>query len=157
MTTIEQQMEAVKNAASWIKQPTDEERAILMDAHFTLKGLLKEKKPKKVDECYKPFVKSWCEAYPELGFDALSGKKIKSIIGKTKKYLVAGGKEATTELATTMFNYVLQYLKRTNHWCHGKDISTLDAKYLSIIFEIKNGKPIAPKKQSARDFVNSFR
>jgi hypothetical protein len=157
VTTIEQQMDAVKSAASWTKQPTEQERSILMDAYFTLKGLIKEKK-KKVDECYKPFVEAWCAAYPELGFDAISGRKIKAIITKTKKYLTASEKEPTLELALGMFKYVLAYNARTNHWCHGKDISTFEAKYLSIVYEIKNGKTNATsKKQSPRDFVNSFR
>ncbi len=119
----------------------------------------KENKKKKVtsDEFYPLYVKAWIEAYPELGFDGVSGRKIKSLITRTNTYLTNSGKEVTPQSSVNAFLYVLAYIKRDNHFCHGKPISTLDSQYLSIIFELKNGKPTGQKKQSARDYINSFK
>lgn len=109
------------------------------------------------DEFYPLFVKAWCDRYPELGFNAVSGVKIKSLVNHTKNYLSNGDKPQTPERALAMFEYVLEYIKRVNHFCHGKPITTLDSQYLSIIFELKNGKSTQPsKKQSAREWANSL-
>lgn len=109
------------------------------------------------DEFYPLFVQEWTEAYPDLGFDGISGKKIKSLITKTKRYLQNSGKEVTPDACLFMFQYIIAYVKRVNHFCHGKPITTFDSQYLSIIFELKNGKSTGQKKQSARDYINSFK
>lgn len=113
---------------------------------------------KEVPPEYPDFVRIWTEAYPDLGFSALDGKKIKSLIGQTKAYLLAGGKEDTKEAVVAMFAYVVNYLKKDGGWYNGKDLSIIDSKYRTIIFEIKNGKSKStPKKQSPRDYINSFK
>lgn len=117
----------------------------------------KKKETAPADEFYPLFVKAWCDRYPELGFNAISGVKIKSIVNHTKTYLKNGDKPQTPEQGLAMFEYVLEYVKRVNHFCHGKPITTFDSQYLSIIFELKNGKSTgAPKKQSAREWANSL-
>lgn len=121
-----------------------------------VKGKAKAKKEKTVDPAFPEFVRIWVEAYPDLGFSPVDGKKIKSLIDKTKKYLVAGGKECTTEAALAMFQYVVNYLKRGDTWFAGKDLAVIDSKYLSLIFEIKNGKQRTSKAPSARDIINSL-
>lgn len=102
---------------------------------------------------YKDFVKIWTEAYPELGFNALSGRKIKSLISTAKAILRENNKEDTVEAAAYQFQYVLAYMKRTGHWLHGKSITVVDSKYREIYFEIKNGKPRTAKKESASDYI----
>jgi hypothetical protein len=111
-----------------------------------------------VDLAYPEFVRIWTEAYPELGFDALSGRKIKSLISQTKAILRENNKPDDPEAAKNLFAYILAYMKRSGHWLHGKSITVVDSKYREIYFEIKNGKkqPTA-KKQSARDYINSFK
>lgn len=114
---------------------------------------MRAKKP--VDECYPEFVRLWVEAYPDLGFDAVSGKKIKSLIQKTKWRLKLGEKEPTLQATVAAFQYVMAYVKRVNHFCHGKPITTFESQYLSIIHEIKHGRQ--PRKNpSAFDIINSL-
>lgn len=108
-------------------------------------------------EEYHDFVRIWTEAYPDLGFSGLDGKKIKSLIGQTKAYLLAGGREPTKEATIAMFAYVVAYLKREGGWYNGKDLSIIDSKYRTIIFEIKNGKQTStPRKRSVREIINSL-
>ncbi len=132
---------------------------LLFDSIPETEVLKESKKNKKgePDEFYPAFVQEWVLAYPELGFDGISGKKIKSLITKTNAYLTNSGKEVTVHNSVNAFLYVLAYIKRVSHFCHGKPITTFESQYLSIIFEIKNGKSTGPKKQSARDYINSFK
>lgn len=113
-------------------------------------------KGKKGVEFYSEFVELWCDQYPILGFDKVSGAKIKELIKKTVNYLKVGGKPIDSEHVVGMFAYVLNYLKTTNHWCHGKDINTFETKYLSIVNEIKNGKSGTAKKTNTRDIIDSL-
>lgn len=99
------------------------------------------KKPKEVDPCYQEFVRLWFEQYPDLGFNAVAGKKIKELIKSTRQRIKLGGKEDTTEAVIAAFKYVLNYVKRINHWVHGKPITVFEQHYLSIVREIREGKP----------------
>lgn len=118
-----------------------------------------KKKEKVADPCYTSFVREWTEAYPQQMFDAVSGRKINEIIKKTKWRMKLTGKDTeSVEKVTAAFAYVLAYVKRSNHFCHLKPISTFETQYLSIIAEIESGKgTTTTKKQSPRDFINSFR
>lgn len=116
----------------------------------------REKKEKRVDEFYQPFVSAWCEAYPDLGFNAISGKKIKDIIRDTKWWMTAAGKEVTPESATNMFKYILDYVKRTPHFAHGKPITTFAGQYLSIIKEIKEGKPAGQQRPASGSIFSKY-
>lgn len=120
-----------------------------------LRELPPQKKTKAVDECYQEFVKMWCEAYPDLaiGFNGVAGAKIKSLILKSRTW-IGKSKEVTNENVNGMFAYVLAYVKRENHWLHGKDLTTWDSKYLEVIYEIKNGK--RNTNQSARSVINAL-
>lgn len=102
----------------------------------------KKREPKAADECYADFVKMWCEAYPDLGFDGVSGVKINSMIKRTRERMTAVGKIADKESVNAAFAFVLAYVKRENHWVHGQDIKVFDQKYLSVVREIKEGKPV---------------
>jgi len=122
------------------------------------KEVFKEKKIKKggaTDEFYPAFAQKWIEAYPELGFDGISGKKIKSLISKTNAYLTNSGKEVTVQNSVNAFLYVLAYVKRVSHFCHGKPITTFESQYLSIIFELKNGKTTS-KPGNTRDILRNI-
>jgi len=105
-----------------------------------LLGKESRKKSKGADECYPEFVRLWTEAYPILQFDAVSGKKIKSLIRKTKAHVIGKGKEPEKDMVCNMFAYVIAYAKREHHFCDGQPITTWDSHYLSIINEISNGK-----------------
>lgn len=107
-----------------------------------------------VDECYPEFVRVWTTAYPDLGFNAVSGRKIKELIKLTKWRLNVGGKEATIQATVAAFEYVIAYVKRVGHFANGKPITTFTQQYLSIVLEIKNGKQPTTKKQSARDYID---
>lgn len=121
------------------------------------KNLGRKKKEKVVDECYQDFVKAWTEAYPILGFDAISGTKIKSLIQKTRSHVRGSGREDSREMVLNSFLYVLAYVQRVNHFCHGKPITTWDNQYLSIIMEISNGKSAGQKRQSPSEYINSLK
>lgn len=117
-----------------------------------------KKKEKPADPCYRLFVKAWTEAYPVLGFSAVAGAKIKAMIKSTRDIhrlrhpdTVPGDGEISG-----MFEYVLAYVKRTNHWIHGKDITTFEGKYRSVIEEIRNGKRTGQNKPSTREIIDSL-
>jgi hypothetical protein len=114
----------------------------------------KKKEAKPADECYADFVKMWCEAYPDLGFDGVAGKKVKALIKRTRERLTDAGKVADRESVNAAFAYVLAYVKRTDHFVHGKPITTFDQQYNSVVREIKEGKP-AKKQQMPSSAVFS--
>ncbi len=107
-------------------------------------------------EIYKGFVAAWTEQYKDLGFDAVAGRKIKSMIENTRKDIVGREKVPTVESMLGMFKYVLDYVKRTGHFVHGKPITTFDQQYLSVIFEIRNGKTQPQKKQRVSQFSKYY-
>lgn len=149
-TTIVQQMQAVQNAARRMNPLVDEEHQALLDAHHTLSKL--QRKATNTDPCYKSFVEAWCEQYPTLGFNKVAGQKIKALI-ETSRQIVrernAHPEISEDEKAIGIFHYILDYVKRTNHWCHGKSITTFESKYREIYTEIVHGKQHAvSKKQS---------
>ena len=108
----------------------------------------------KPDEVYVGFVKIWCEAYPTLGFNATSGKVIKELIKETQWRMEKGGKEITIEKTIAAFQYVVNYVKRINHFVNYKPITTFRQQYLSIITEIERGKQ--PVKQTTRDIIRNL-
>ncbi len=58
---------------------------------------------------------------------------------------------------TAAFAYVIAYVKRVNHFCHLKPITTFESQYLSIIAEIGSGKGITKNyKPTAREIIESF-
>jgi hypothetical protein len=151
---------------------TDSNESVIQDAS-EYSGVNTEKKEKKValkkkekvrDVCYPDFVKAWTEAFPTLGFDAVSGSKIKSMIAHSRAIVKertdagVGNSELSEEQKTLgIFQYILDYVKRTNHWCQGKSITTFESKYREIYTEIIHGKPTPNKKQSARDYIDSLK
>lgn len=108
------------------------------------------------DECYPRFVKLWLEHYPEFapGFSGIDGRKIKSLIAKTRKVMELRQSEINTNTVCANFEYVLKYLKRSNNWYHGKSLAKFESAYLEIIREITNGK--SGKKESTWDAVNAL-
>lgn len=118
---------------------------------------LGKKEKKAVDESYKDFVQVWTQEFPILGFNDVSGEKIKSIINDTRQYAHSKGKMGTREELVGMFQYVIAYVKRERHWACGKDISTFASKYRSIIYEINHGRPQqTTKRVDAFDYVNNL-
>jgi hypothetical protein len=99
----------------------------------------KKKGTKEVDPNYKPFVKAWCERYPILGFNATSGKKIKELIEDTRAVLIKRELVPTDEKMIESFRYVLDYVRDSNHFIHGKVITTFQQQYRSVMNEITNG------------------
>lgn len=110
-----------------------------------------------VDSCYAQFVHIWTEAYPELGFDGLSGKKIKSLITQSRAIVEQRGSDPSDDQkATGIFMYLINYVKRSGHWLNGKTISTFDSKYREIYWEKEHGKQKPAGKQSAKDYVSQL-
>jgi hypothetical protein len=119
------------------------------------KKVVRKKKEKEVDPFFPEFVRVWTEAYPEMGFDGMAGKKIKSLVAKTKAYLVAGGKDPST--AVQMWAYIIAYMKRGDTWFHGKDLGVIESKFNSLVFEIKNGKQKqSPRTRTTTDALNDL-
>lgn len=111
-----------------------------------------------VDECYQEYVKIWTEAYPALGFNAVGGKVIKSMIASGRKWIKDNGKDDTRERVLKLFEFVIAHVKKENHFCHNKPLTTWNGQYLSIIAEIKNGKQRKPtKSDETREFLDSLR
>lgn len=121
-----------------------------------------DKKPrarekKAVESCYADFVALWCEAYPLLGFNAISGKKIKEIIKDTRGVLAAKKQVPTDEVLLRSFKYVLDYVKRSNHFVHGKPITTFAGQYRSIMNEITtNGGKEKNRTSAQAGNLNEF-
>lgn len=113
---------------------------------------------KPVDECYPEFVRVWMEYNPHLRFNAMSGKMIKELISDTKWRMEIGGKETSIDKTVAAFVYVLEYMKRVNHFYHRKPINQFRQNYLAIVDEIKQGKngTRGGNKPSARDIINSL-
>jgi hypothetical protein len=125
----------------------------------------KPKTEKPVDECFTKFVELWISAYPTLGFNPTSGRKIKEMIVTSREIVrerAAAGVKASIELTETqrtigIFQYILDYVKRTNHWCHRKNITTFESKYREIYTEIVYGKQKPTNsKPNVRDIINAL-
>lgn len=113
------------------------------------------------DRVYAEFVRLWCHQYPELGFDAMSGKKIKEMILKSRGIVrereeagVANLDIPVDDRVIGVFQYILNYAARSNNWAHGKSISTFESKYREIYNEIINGTP--KQKTGQRRSVHDF-
>ena len=116
-----------------------------------------ERTEKKQCPFYKKFVDAWMVAYPTLGFNGVSGKKIKELITHTENHLISNRKEVSEEKMLGMFQYVLAYVARVNHFVHRKPITTFEGQYLSIIEEIIHGKSTnQTRKPSTRDIINAI-
>lgn len=122
----------------------------------------KNKQKKEVDPCYQEFVRLWTEQYPLLGFNALAGSKIKSLIKSTREILsmrtegILRPSVIKEEDVNGLFGYILAFVKRENHWIHGKDIAVFESKYRSIITEIKSGKRTSQGQPSYREIINNL-
>lgn len=117
-------------------------------------------KASEVDECYQDYVDMWVKQYPDLGFNAVSGRMIKTLILEGRKWIKANGKEDTKERVNGLFAYVIAYVVRNGHFCHGKPLTTWRSQYLSIITEIRNGRAQQRKLTKAdetREFLESIR
>ena len=128
------------------------------DYHAQFKGV--RGKASNVDECYQDYVDMWVKKYPDLGFNQVSGRMIKTIILEGRKWIKANGKEDTKERVNGLFAYVLAYVERVGHFCHNKPLTVWRNQYMSIIAEIKNGKQQQRKLSKAdetREFLNSIR
>lgn len=120
----------------------------------------REKKVSGVDECYLQYVDIWVREYPALGFNATSGRMLKSIIAQGRKWIKDGGKEDTRERVISLLEYVIVYVKKVDHFCHQKPLTTWNGQYLSIIAEISNGKRKSgtpTKSEQTRDFINDLK
>jgi DNA-binding MarR family transcriptional regulator len=118
-----------------IEEPIEVETSGELFSAISKKG----KGTKEVDPNYKPFVKAWCERYPILGFNATSGKKIKELIEDTRAVLIKRELVPTDEKMIESFRYVLDYVRDSNHFIHGKVITTFQQQYRSVMNEITNG------------------
>ncbi len=87
---------------------------------------------------YTQFVEIWHKVYAALGFTAVDGAKIKSLIAKTKQYIHSQGGEVTSEHSINFWMVFVNNLQKT--WYHGKDLGVIESKYYAIIYEMKNGK-----------------
>lgn len=118
------------------------------------------KKAVGVDECYQAYIDLWLKEYPSLGFNGVSGRMIKLIIAQGRKWIRAGGKEDTRERVLGLFGYVIAYVKKENHFCNNKPLTTWNGQYLSIIAEISSGKQGGKqlnKSDETREFLAGLR
>ena len=118
---------------------SDEE--ILIYEHFVLLGMEAVKPTKKKESYpeYEEFCRIWDEKYHEIGFQMpKDGTKIKSLIRQTRDYINKAGGLVSTENVVNFWCVFVGNLQNT--WGHGKDLSTIDSKYMSLIFEMKHGK-----------------
>ena len=102
---------------------------------------LSYKKPKKEKETfpeYKDFVRIWDETYHHLLQMPRDGAKIKALIVLTRQYISNNGHEPTKENCILLWEAFVKSLHKT--WAHGKNLSTVESHYFSLLYEIKNGK-----------------
>ena len=129
---------------------------VLYEAYQLGKNYRKKVK-KESEPCFKAFVEIWCKAYPLIGFQdgPTSGRCINEIIGKIRKVMEARGKEPTCEALENSFQYVIDYVKRVNHFVDEKPLTTWNSQYLSIVTEIFSGKQYA-KTMTAKNSSQVF-
>lgn len=113
-----------------------------------------EKKKKVADECYQDFVEIWCEAYPIIGFKdgKVSGQCINEMIAKTRTVMKSRDKADTRDAVNNSFRYVIEYVKRENHFIHNKPLTVWNSWYLPVIQEIHAGKKIKINPASSQRF-----
>lgn len=99
-----------------------------------------QKKLEKPPE-YEAFVSIWCEEYPtiKLGANpAIGGKMIKELVAQTKVQLAERQMASTYENTIEFWQIFVKALKNT--WANGADLTTINSKYPSLIYQIENGK-----------------
>jgi hypothetical protein len=97
----------------------------------------KDKWSGELGQLYKAFIDVFDKRYHEIGFfGKRDGAAVKSIIVQTIGYCQKQGKEPTHENVLEFWRIFVSNLEKT--WGHGKDLATINGKYMSLIFEMKN-------------------
>jgi len=97
---------------------------------------------------YTAFIEKFNAKYPHMLTFPRDGAKVKSLIKQCRQQLKARGKDPTTEHVVAFWEIFVGNLEKT--WGHGKDLSTIDSKFNSLVFEIEHGK-----KQTDNDRYNA--
>jgi hypothetical protein len=128
----------------------------------THERVVAEMKPKvklaKADQYpeYNEFIDIWDSTYHGLLDMPMDGKKIKSLIAKTKQYIYSAGGEVSSEHAINFWKVFVSNL--TKHpFYNGKGLSIIDSKYFELIYEMKNGKKKSTSRATdARSFIDGM-
>lgn len=87
---------------------------------------------------YKECVEFWLKDFhPDWQFQAIHGRKMKSLVGKIRKSITKSGKDPTPESISDAFQMIC---RRLPDWFKDKDLQVIDQKYNEIISQIKNAK-----------------
>jgi len=97
---------------------------------------------------YTRFIDAFNAKYPHMLTFPRDGAKVKSLIKQCRQQLTARGKDPTPEHVVAFWEIFVGNLGKT--WGHGKDLSTIDSKFNSLVFEIEHGK-----KQTDNDRYNA--
>lgn len=100
---------------------------------------------------YKDFIAIWDAKYHAIGLKMpRDGAKVKAIITETRAQLEKRDVVPTFDNTVEFWKIFIENLHRT--WGHGKDLSVIESKYPSLIFELENGnKARFTSKANARD------
>lgn len=102
---------------------------------------------------YEMCVRFWLkEFHQDFQFDAMSGKKMKSIIEKIKKLLIARKKEITDKSVFETFKLICQKLPE---WYQDKDLAIIDSKFNEVIEQIKKPKPQILNNDNSNRFTRA--
>jgi hypothetical protein len=106
---------------------------------------------------YQLMIEYWLKVYhPDWTFGATHGKKIKSLITKFKKILVAGNFEDNDTNVLELFKSMCQNMPE---YYRDKDLSVIDSKFNEITTEIiktKNGKRTANNQSKPIEQYSPF-
>lgn len=83
----------------------------------------------------------WAKTFPMLmvGFGAVGGRKMNSIIKKIKQTCVNGNIVPTDEVVVSSFERLTKFIDQ-HEFYRGQDLSVIDSKFAPIAFEMKHGK-----------------
>ena len=87
---------------------------------------------------FKQFIDLWCIKYPSMLTMPKDGAKVKSIIRQVRELVKSKQLDTSAENVVEFWRIFVDNLHRT--WGHGKDLSTIDSKLKSLVFELENPK-----------------
>lgn len=87
---------------------------------------------------FKQFIDLWCIKYPSMLTMPKDGAKVKSIIRQVRELVKSKQLDTSAENVVEFWRIFVDNLHRT--WGHGKDLSTIDSKLKSLVFDLENPK-----------------
>ncbi len=156
LSLIEKSLTKIKDLQRFAGIPEDDKDDVIIELERAFFNLSQKNGVKQLKELKWPemngYKRIWEHYSPGLSEFPRDTKKFISLITKTRKRFSDEGKEYTIEKSCAFFEYCVNYVKVSSHFCYGKSIPVFDQKYLEIIKEIREGRPQKPKQAPSSQF-----